>query len=717
MEVDKAAAALAAAEDALGAWKQPLETLRAMDVPVETASALQQAEQTAAAAAELARASHQAAVAALDKLVLDEKHFTANHRVVTSSEVTVAREERDEAWQLIKRGAVTVEEGGVRLEPAIRLADELVDAQLASATDAVELQKLRQDIEAAGDETARLQRDLMAKEAQLAACRERIEKRLAEAGLGGMALSDLVSWRARREAVVLAHGALAQRQRELDAEVEAYGQACAAIATALGEAGIAFPADATLPVLVAIASQHINACDAARGTREELTRRLAQDRATLETLHVGLGRAQDALGAWQQQWQRALDAVGLSDRAGSQAEARAAVGLIEVIDASLKTAEDIRRTRIAPMREDLASVEVEARRLAEAIDTGLLGLASPMDVAQRLAARLADAKATEDARRHAEQALGEAATKQHEADLEVARVTASIEPLLSQAGATAIDDAQRVALQAERRRALEDEVGKALATLLAQGEGLSRQAIERELEGYDPAMATQGIQDTGEALDAINERLNELAQQHVTTRQAYELIDGKAKAAIAEGRRQEAQAAMAETAEQYLELAVATRLLKWAFDRYRDQKQGPMLLRAGAIFAQLTLGDFVGLVVNHDTDPPTLEARRANGKLIGVPGLSEGTVDQLFLALRLAALESHLQQAGALPFIADDLFVNFDDTRAAAGLRTLRDLSAQTQVIFLTHHEHLARLAGEVFGAELNVTRLARMSAVAGAVG
>ncbi|OIP16474.1 MAG: hypothetical protein AUK51_10395 [Comamonadaceae bacterium CG2_30_59_20] len=86
--------------------------------------------------------------------------------------------------------------------------------------------------------------------------------------------------------------------------------------------------------------------------------------------------------------------------------------------------------------------------------------------------------------------------------------------------------------------------------------------------------------------------------------------------------------------------------------------------------------------------------------------MSEGTSDQLYLALRLAALELHLQQTVALPFIADDLFINYDDGRARAGLQALAHLSESTQVIFLTHHEHLVPVAQSVFGERLNVVRL-----------
>ena len=94
-------------------------------------------------------------------------------------------------------------------------------------------------------------------------------------------------------------------------------------------------------------------------------------------------------------------------------------------------------------------------------------------------------------------------------------------------------------------------------------------------------------------------------------------------------------------------------------------------------------------------------------------GLSEGTRDQLFLALRIAALELQIESKGALPFVADDLFINFDNDRSKAGLRALRDLSAKTQVLFLTHHDHLLPLVKEVFGEQVNLAELQREAFVA----
>ena len=80
--------------------------------------------------------------------------------------------------------------------------------------------------------------------------------------------------------------------------------------------------------------------------------------------------------------------------------------------------------------------------------------------------------------------------------------------------------------------------------------------------------------------------------------------------------------------------------------------------------------------------------------------MSEGTTDQLFLALRLAAVEQSVAAGVHLPFLADDLFFNFDDDRSEASFRVLAELARSTQALFFTHHPHLPSTARSVVGAD-----------------
>jgi len=116
--------------------------------------------------------------------------------------------------------------------------------------------------------------------------------------------------------------------------------------------------------------------------------------------------------------------------------------------------------------------------------------------------------------------------------------------------------------------------------------------------------------------------------------------------------------------------------------------------RAASLLAHLTCQAYRGLRTEYDADDqPHLVAVRDDGELVPVQAMSDGTRDQLFLALRLAYVERRLTNHESLPLIVDDILIHFDDQRALATLQQLVELSAKTQVIFFTHHQHLVDLA------------------------
>ena len=84
-----------------------------------------------------------------------------------------------------------------------------------------------------------------------------------------------------------------------------------------------------------------------------------------------------------------------------------------------------------------------------------------------------------------------------------------------------------------------------------------------------------------------------------------------------------------------------------------------------------------------------LIAEHRTGVSLDVPSLSDGTLDPLYLALRLAVVQEHNATREPLPFIADDLLLNLDNTRAQAAFRTLAKIAASSQVLFFTHHAHM----------------------------
>lgn len=66
--------------------------------------------------------------------------------------------------------------------------------------------------------------------------------------------------------------------------------------------------------------------------------------------------------------------------------------------------------------------------------------------------------------------------------------------------------------------------------------------------------------------------------------------------------------------------------------------------------------------------------------------MSKGTREQLYLALRIAAVERYVATSGPVPVVFDDVFIESDSPRSERIFEASANL---TQVIVLTHHEHL----------------------------
>ncbi|KVN88815.1 chromosome segregation protein SMC [Burkholderia ubonensis] len=705
-EVALAERALTDALDGLGQWRKPVAALRTLDLP-STARlvAWQKDDNEHAGAVAAARDALDHAREELERLELQEKHFAENHKVVTTADVLAARARRDGAWGDIKRGAVGLDAGAPAVDDAIRLADELVDSRLGTTQAAATLQSLRQQVESARTSVTRRQAALGEREQELSAHRDAWTRLATAAGVPGMPLADMNDWLAKREMVFAAQAEYERQAHELESTRAARVAAQAALQSALR--AVSRDSNDGLAALVAAAESFVQSAEksiAQQGSLEDQARQVERARAGAQ---AKADHAQAAYDAWQVQWRDALADARLTTSAVTLAAAEGAVELANAVAAELAAA-DAPRSRIAGIRADLAALERDARRLAGVLDPELLAAGNWPEVARRLTARLAAAKETAKAIERADDAIRHAEGKVADAVAAVAGADARIQPLLAMAGVEAIDAALPLAERSDRHRQLRQSLDAAREALVRDGDGLSREAIEAEIAEQDLADVPALLESAKQALGDVGKRLNELAQKQVVAEQAFGAIDGQANAAVAEAKRQEALAAMGDAAEQYLEAATASRLLKWATDRYRDQKQGPMLKRAGEIFAGLTLGEFARLTVDTERTPPALHAKRTKGAAVEVTGMSEGTRDQLFLALRIAALELQLRNRTALPFVADDLFINFDDTRAKAGLEALRDLSTRTQVLFLTHHDHLLPLVKAVFGERVNVVALQR---------
>ena len=136
---------------------------------------------------------------------------------------------------------------------------------------------------------------------------------------------------------------------------------------------------------------------------------------------------------------------------------------------------------------------------------------------------------------------------------------------------------------------------------------------------------------------------------------------------------------IASAEEYYRALTRAQQTLQQAAQELQRRFAPRISKRAQELFARLTGKRYQRLSLGQDL---SLEAgAEGENTLRGTLWRSDGTVDQLYLALRLAVAEELTPEA---PLVLDDALVRFDDVRLKAALDILKEESAQKQVILFT---------------------------------
>jgi len=168
--------------------------------------------------------------------------------------------------------------------------------------------------------------------------------------------------------------------------------------------------------------------------------------------------------------------------------------------------------------------------------------------------------------------------------------------------------------------------------------------------------------------------------------------------------RQQAESCAArlkQDASRFVRLRLAAHFLQTQIERFRKENQGPLLEKSGQVFRSITRGAFEGLGAEFNADDtPVLVGLRPDESTVTIEGMSDGTRDQLYLALRLAALDRYLEQHEPMPLILDDLLITCDNDRAAAILPQLAALAQRTQIFLFTHHDHLVELCRRTLAEE-----------------
>ena len=143
-------------------------------------------------------------------------------------------------------------------------------------------------------------------------------------------------------------------------------------------------------------------------------------------------------------------------------------------------------------------------------------------------------------------------------------------------------------------------------------------------------------------------------------------------------------------------------LLRRADAEFRRKHQPDVIRRASDYLSSITEGRYERLVLDEqDNQLVVYESGGAEARSVAHP-LSRGTLDQIYLALRLAIID-HLDADGErLPVFLDEVFVNWDASRRRAAFDLLSNMAHERQLFLFTCHPFFA----EEVTRHLDATRI-----------
>jgi uncharacterized protein YhaN len=402
---------------------------------------------------------------------------------------------------------------------------------------------------------------------------------------------------------------------------------------------------------------------------ESLGRLLAQESESSEQLQ----RVRGELAEWQTQWIAALQSLEL-DREITPDQALAFVKTqFELIDHQIQA--DQLRKRVSEIdafaRTFCDEVKAVSNDVApEIADSDINKIVSELQSRLTISLRdqtRANELASQESRHRRQLEHATAALRQSREQLTALCELAGVAAPLDDASPDQLDEILRkLAISAERSRQRTDceeslEKTRSMLHELASQETLDSFLVQIQQQSKESI--AEHSQELEREIGRVKGERDAVSGQVADFDASLRQMTGSDEAAAAKETLLQIQAEIRSDAEHYSRLKLASSVLHSAIERYRERTRGPVLAIASELFREMTLGSFDGLRVDDDDqNKPVLVGLRDGGRqAIPVTGMSEGTCDQLYLALRLASLQLESEPRNQLPFIVDDILIQFDD--------------------------------------------------------
>lgn len=609
------------------------------------------------------------------------------------SDLLASRALRDEAWQRIAAGSIPPADAASDFERALRAADDIADRLYREADRVAAAARLRADAERLQRQLAEVDGDAAAAARAAEELAERWRDVWREVGFAPAEPPEMRDWLARSAGVLRDTERLRERIDERRRLAERVAERDAALSAALRAAGAEVYGESTSE-LQRSARELCEAWSAVRRRRDELARAGEALESEVSRDSRALEQLEEQIAAWLQDWGRAVAPLGL-DIGVSTEEANAVLDGLKALAARMEDT-DAMRARVAAIEADIEAFRADVARIIAAGAPHLAGV-DAAESAQRLVREHRRVMDDVRAQRRVDSEI-ETRRGRLRSLAEQRRVAEDeLQSLFAAARASDLQSLEAAERRSDEAQSLDSEIARIEEELFTKGEGAAIDVLIEQTRGIDGDGAKARLFEIENETQELTEEIERLRQEIGQLEEGLARLENERGAANAAAEEQEALADLSAQVRRYVCVTLAAEILDSEVERYRQQNQGPILSRANAFFPRLTVGNYRELRVGYDSkDAEVLRCVRSDETEVDIERLSDGTRDQLYLALRLATVQHFAASRESLPLVLDDIFIHFDDERTEAALRVLGDFASTTQILLFTHHAHVLDLARKV---------------------
>ncbi len=435
-----------------------------------------------------------------------------------------------------------------------------------------------------------------------------------------------------------------------------------------------------------------------QNSRNALIDQIKKKEKDIKLLNIEYQSIKTKLKNWNNQWIKLMQSIGLS----SDSNVLYMRNLIDILSDYFEN-----KNQEKQLSQRINAIDRDSKNFTNQVKTLMLNVAPQLHEksVETIILEL-DTLLTQNLRIRSDyesiqKQIEEAKKEKLESQTKIDSMNQILENLCNEVGCNHPEELEEAEKASDSYHHIKDAIDSIKEQILDLGDGKKIDELTTEVKSIDTIDSLPGEIDQLKKVihDELEPKRSELSVEKGRHLTELERLNGNDEVAEMTNQLESILSNIQFHSERYAHRKLALKVLRDQIENYRIENQSPIISRASQYFDSLTLNSFQRLSTDfNEKDEPILTGIRANDEVIKVEAMSSGTRDQLYLALRLASFERHIQNGNLMPFILDDVLVDFDDQRSQSALNVFAKIAEQTQVILFTHHSRIIEQSENING-------------------